>query len=466
MNSKKIKIVAATAVLLMLAAIFTPNASAVANEKNKKMELQEKAISSQFENIINSNMVVGKSYTPRAMLANPSEYYSPMIISYDRIGIVHNDIAEYSITLKVGPGNFDKIAINGFVKEKIPYHSTATKALDMSLGQSLTPILYREKAIQTAENCDCAVYMIGRREDNIKTDSGLTELQVNEVMRNWSNDKYLLDMYYGIIVSKIQTAFLARENPESIEVIVWGHSLGAKNWDDYDKLDYDKMPFGNITYDIQVDMIMGYDPFYQDLIETQRNSFDIVNQTMNSGKYYNNEGATMIYITSLAANPQTANERSVLPGLTDYTNIQVFRMMNFATWQFGNALAPNFHYLDGNINELYDVNEQEMMAKILNGGVVPYTPLFENLIISGQLGKVPKFQTGILKTDADLTSISFKGGMDYFAEYIPRQTGEIKSSLVVTTEWNNAGGHAAIIFAKNNKVDKFWRDISELVKET
>ena len=420
-------------------------------------------ISSQFENISGlSNS--GKAYASSAMMTETREHY-PAIIAYDRIGIVSDHIAEYAIKLKVGPGKYDEIVITNFVKEKYPYRTTVTKAMDMSLGQSLTPILYREKAIEAAKNCDCAVFLIGRRENNINLGLGLNDSEINSIMKKWDNDQYLLDLYYGVVISKIQTGLLVRKNPDDVKVTVWGHSLGAKNWDDYDKMDYDKKPFGSIIQNIEVDMIMGYDPIYQDPIATQSASYNEIKQAMNNGKFYSDEGATIIYMTSLAANPQTANEKSELPGLTDYANIHVFRMMNFATWQFGSPYTPNFHYLDGDITELYNVDEQEMMAKILNGGVAPYTPLFEDLVVAGQLGGIPEFQTDASKTDVDLIGMNFRGGMDYYGEYSVRQTAEIKNSLIVTTMWYNVGGHASIIFSENKKVDKFWRDTSKIVKE-
>ncbi len=469
------KEIAAILALLMLLAVV-PSALAVENgEQIRGIDTHEigvQELNNELNKIQspNSDGASISSFNKRAVhttsaSASGMQFY-PAVIAYSRIGNIRDDIAEYRIDLKVGSGNYDIVKITSFVKEKYPYRITTTKAMDMSLGQSLTPILYREKAIEMAETCDCAVYIFGRREDNIKLDLGLNDSEINAIMEKWSNDKFLMDMYYGVVISKIQTGFLARENPKNIKVAAWGHSLGAKNWDDYDKMDYDKKLFGGIILDMPVDMIMGYDPIYRDLIAIQMASFNETRLAMNNGKFYSDEGATIIYVTAMAANPETANNKSELPYLTDYTNLEVFRKMNFETWQFGSPFTPNFHYLDGDINKLYDVNEQEMMEKILNGGVAPYTPLFEDLVVSGQLGGIPEFQTDASKTDANIISINFKGGMDYFGEYSARQTAEIKNSLMVIAMWYNLPGHASIIFAENPKIDKFWRDTSIIIKET
>lgn len=452
MNTKNIW---AILIAMLIVAAFMPGALAEKNEEqNNQFDIAGKLA-------INNQLI--STYKSSATQAETTNSY-PIVIKFKRIGIIRNNISEYSTEIKVGYGKYDKITLVSFAKEKSPYHITATKTMDMLLGQGLTQILYREQAIETAKNCGCAVYIISRREDNIKLNSGLNDSQINAIMKKWSNDKHLSDIYYGVIVSKFQTAFLAGKNPDSIKVTAWGHSLGAKNWDDYDKMDYDKKPFGSIIHNIQVDMIINYDNVYKNLIATQKARFNEIKQDMNNGTFYSVEGAGMISVTAKAANPQTANNKSILPGLENYTNIQVFRLMNFATWQFEGPFTPNFHYLDGDLKKLYDVNESEMMEKILNGGVVPHTPLFEDLIVAGQLGEVPAFQTNASKVDADVTSISFRGGLDYFTEYSPRQTGN-ENSLMVTTIWYNVGGHASLLFAKNPKVDKFWKDQARIVRE-
>ncbi len=263
------KIAAILAALLMLLAVVLMVSAEQNREQNRGIGVQEIGVQELNNelNKIQSPNSDGAGISPNKMAvqttsasARGMQFY-PAVIAYSRTGNIRDDIAEYRIDLKVGPGNYDIVKITSFVKEKYPYRTTATKVLDMSLGQSLKPSLYREKAIEMAKSCDCAVFINGRREDNIDLSLGLNDSEINAIMEKWNNNKYLLDLYYGVVISKIQTGILARKNPNDIKVTVWGHSLGAKNWDDYDKMDYDKKPFGGIIQNIDVDMIKCWQKF-------------------------------------------------------------------------------------------------------------------------------------------------------------------------------------------------------------
>lgn len=444
MNKKTTKtIITILLVMVCLAGIFTPSVVAKETEQTKKDSLN-----ALLKTITNNN---------NQGISN----FNPEIIGYKRIN--KTEITEFLIKVRVGTGQFDVLQITNFVKEEKPYLSSSSKkAFIMLLGQGLTQVLYREQAINLTKDCSCAVFLFDRRENNIPASEN--EAGINSIMQKWNGEKYLYDIYTQILVTKLQTSLLNGEKPETIEVIAWGHSLGAKNLDDYDKMDFDKKPFGNIEKSIQVEMIINYDPIYKNLIANQKKSYNETNQTINEGKLFSDAGAKVIFITAMAADPKTANQKSALPGLADYTNLQVFRLINIYTWQFGNAYTPNFHNLDGNLDQLFDVNEQKMMKKILAGGIAPYTPLFEDLSIAGQLGRIPQFQTNSSKVDIDITNINFKGGMDHYGEYSARRTAGKKPGLNIKIFWENIIGHAGIISQENQKVDSFWNMISEIIK--
>lgn len=449
----KTNTIAAIAAMLVLAALFFAPATA----EMMWAEQQPVNLNSELGKII----VTNDGHTAIASSESASNSRCPWIIDYKRTEI-GDGMAEYTIKLKVGHGKYDTITISNFVRETSPYKTSATKAMDISPGQSLTSKLYRDRAIELAEDGDISVFVIGKREDNIPPNL-LSESELNAVTKKWNMNTVLQDTYYAILVSRIQTAALSGTSIGNIKVVGWGHSLGAKIWDNYDKKDYDQKPFGDISLLTSVDMVMKYDPIYQNLINAQKIEYESIKQEMDGGKYYSDEGATSLYITALAYNPETANEKSELPGLSDYTNLQVFRLMNFATYQFGETITPGFQYLAGDFNGLYDVNEQKMMTVVLNGGVVPYTPRFYDLEVAGQLGEVPEFQTNIDKTDTPIVYFGLKGGVDYYGEYLPRETGKIKDFLI-RTAWYSAGGHASIIFEESEKVDQFWRDTAWIVK--
>ncbi len=287
-------------------------------------------------------------------------------------------VIRYTDVLKVGDNIYDNIFINLYVKE----NSRAKKVLIMSPGQGLTYKLYEQKAIKMAEGGDLNVAILGRREDNIRISPPLNEselLEINRIMGGWTEDMYLQDMYQGVLNIKQHIARLVRTDINRVEATGWGHSLGDKFWKDYLQEGYGEMPDGEIKLLQSVDMITKYDPEHDaDLINIQKEKCYEFKGLAANGTNYSSAGSMILYITALAYDPETANINSELPGLSDITNLMVFRLMNFQTWQFESPFTPDYHYLSGDFNSLYGVDENEMMAKLLDGGVVPYTPLFED----------------------------------------------------------------------------------------
>ncbi len=367
-------------------------------------------------------------------------------------------VIRYTDVLKVGDNIYDNIFINLYVKE----NSRAKKVLIMSPGQGLTYKLYEQKAIKMAEGGDLNVAILGRREDNIRISPPLNEselLEINRIMGGWTEDMYLQDMYQGVLNIKQHIARLVRTDINRVEATGWGHSLGDKFWKDYLQEGYGEMPDGEIKLLQSVDMITKYDPEHDaDLINIQKEKCYEFKGLAANGTNYSSAGSMILYITALAYDPETANINSELPGLSDITNLMVFRLMNFQTWQFESPFTPDYHYLSGDFNSLYGVDENEMMAKLLDGGVVPYTPLFEDEEVACELGNVSGYEANPGAISVPVIYYGLAGGFGHYGEYWIREIG-VNNDLLVMIKWYNLGGHASILFVNDRKVDNFWRDV-------
>jgi len=469
------KIAAILAALLMLLAVFVPMAAAVQNgEQIRGIDTHEIGVVRELNNELNKIQSPDVGISPNKMAIYTTGVSArgmqfPRLIDYQREKIPDiENMVKYTIKLQVGPQKYDIVTLTSFIKETKPYRTKEKKVLAMSTGQGLTYKLYEERAIELAKG-SVNVVVIGRREDNIRSYpplDGAELTEMNEIMSGWSEEMYLQDMYWSVVTSRLHTAMLSRADIKSIEVIGWGHSLGERFWKDYLENGYDKKSFGDIKLFMAVDMATEYDLIYGDLIKTQEGKCREIEGVIADGKYYSEEGAMILYITSLAYNPETRDQYFDFPGmpeLSGYTNIEVFRMMNFMTWQFGSQFTPDFHNLDGDLNSLYDVDEQKMMVLILNGGAVAYTPLFEDEMVACQLGNVLGYESKPENIDTEVIYYGLYGGFGHYGEHAIRLIGASKDFPVITKVFNT-GGHASILFVDSKKVDRFWQEVQDDIR--
>ncbi len=463
----KTKGIIATTIALLILAVFIPTGSAVQAGENKQLqEISVEELNNELNKIqsLNSNGIgIGSNkMAVHTTSISAQGMQFPRLIDYQREEMPEN-MTKYVIKFQVGLGKYDFITLTSFAKEASPYHTEAKKILTMSLGQGLTGGLYG-RAVEQAKSGDVNVVLFGRREDNIKSpldEAGIAEM--NGIMGSWNKDIYLQDMYWSVVISKLHTAMLSRADIRSIEVIGWGHSLGEKFWKDYLENGYGEKPFGDIKLFMAVDMATEYDPIYGNLIDIQKEKCYELKRQMANGTYYSDEGAMILYITAMAFNPETRDQYFDFPGmpeLSGYTNIQVFRMMNFMTWQFGSPFTSDFHNLDGNLTSLNNVDERKIMAMILDGGVVAYTPLFEDEIVVCQLGNVSGYESKPENIDVPVIYYGLNGGFGHYGEYAIRLIGAIKDFPVITKVFNT-GGHASILFVDSKKVDRFWQEVRD-----
>lgn len=464
----KTKIVAAAIALLMLLAAV-PMVSAVQNEENKQLqEVNIEKLSNELNKIQSLNIPY-KAFTSSATagIAAESAMY-PFPVSYTRNGIICGDnIAEYKIRMKMSTGEYDYTTLTSIVKEDRPWHTNSKRVHIMLPGEFLTAVDYMEQACFYAENFDLNVVIFDRREGNFNADTPIEK--VNAAMASWSLDAYLNDMYWSTAVSRLHHFVISDvsfKEIEKIEINGEGHSLGAFLLFKYDERDYEKKYLGRLNKIALDDMAIRFDPLYSDLIQNQKNNYDkIKNKITEDKNFVNSGGRDILGITYLAYDPATRDQNSTIEGLEQYTNDQVFNLMNCCTFMFDEfPFTPAYHYLDGDISGLVNVDEEKVKETVLGGGVNPYSPWILDLEIAGLEGNIEGYQFDVNKIDTEVLYNAFDGGFDFYGEYFIREIAKAKKEKGiqggVEIRWHNCGGHACINF-NDLTAPEIWRSTGQ-----
>jgi hypothetical protein len=394
----------------------------------------------------------GDSYSGNLGISNnPSSHVVsnlnlPFTGSY-RIGLVSDDVAEYKIKVNVGPGKYDNISLTNYVSETSPWHTNKNKNLIILPGQALTEKFYSDMAIYYAQQ-GYSAYVLDRRETNIPS----TETDFS-FMKKWTVDEQLKDTYKGIAASRNHTSFLTGVPAKSIKVDLIGHSHGALLTTAYKASLYDDLPFGHVDKIVPIDIIIKYDPKYSDLILGQAQEFNIISKNIESGTYQDSNMKLMMGIAYLAfADP---NGDSSMPG---FTNIQLFRLMASQTYTFSQyPYTPDYHYWSGNLNGLYDINENRLLSITLNGGAVPYAPMTMDQYMAGLMGNVVSYDIDPSKVDCPVLYVGLGGGFgDYGSWWYKYKVGKTNNH-VTSMNWGNLG-HASILIDYNSS--ELWSKIN------
>ncbi len=426
------KLVEFTAALLVLLLISQP-VSAV----NPEYRIED--INSRLDDL-------GISYKPSGFVV--SEFH-PSVTEINRIGIVRDDVAEYKISINVGPGEYDSITLTNYVKEKSPWNTRSNKNLIILPGQALTEVFYSDMAIYYAQK-GCCVYVLDRRETNVP----VTETDFS-FMADWTIDECLKDTYYGVGVSRIHTALLNHKSAEIVEVTAIGHSHGALILTAYEASEYDDLSSCRVDKIIPVDIIIRYDPQYSELIENQAQEFGAISESIEGGTYNENNMAIMMQMAYLAStNPEGISP--VQPGLT---NRQLFRLMASQTYMFKTyPYTPDYHYWSGDLNGLYYVDEDRLLYVTLNGGAVPYTPKSLDQYMAGLMGNVEGYEIDSSRIDSPVLYVGLGGGFGEYGSWWYENEVVKTNDEITSIIWNDQG-HGSIALDYNSP--ELWAEINK-----
>jgi len=372
----------------------------------------------------------------------------------NRIGIIRDDIAEYKLTVNVGPGKYDYITLTNYVKEKSPWNTEINQNLIILPGQALTEVFYSDMAIYYAQQ-GYSTYILDRRE---------TSIPINETdfsyMENWKIDEHLSDTYDGIVISRIHTAILSNEPVENVEVTAVGHSHGALILTVYAASEYEDLSSGSIDRMVPVDIVIKYDPIYSELIQSQAQEFEIFSGSLENGTYNATNMAIMIQVANLALTDPEGNS----PVYNGLTNRQFFRLMASQSYTLNaHPYTPNYHYWSGDLNGLYYVDENRLLNLTLKGGAVPYTPKYMDQYMAGLMGNVDGYEIDFSRINSPVLYIGLGGGFsDYGSWWYKNEVGKI-NDRVTSINWNSQG-HCSIALDYNSP--ELWALINNWIKST
>jgi hypothetical protein len=387
-----------------------------------------------------------------------SKFYSSLVGS-SRIGLVSGNVAEYKIKVKVGSGKYDYIVLTNFVQESRPWRTNIDKNIVILPGQAMTEKFYSDMAIYFAQQ-GFSTYILDRRETNIPSN----ETDFN-FMKNWTIDEHLRDIYKGILASRVHTAFLSKKPSTKINLTAIGHSHGALLLTAYEASMYDDLVGGSVDKAVPVDIIIKYNPEMLDNIHGQAEEFASISETIKNGTYQDIDTQTLVQVASLAyASP--GNDSPFQPGLT---NMQFFRLLASNTSAFSkHPYTPDYHYWSGDIYRLYYVDENKLLNVTMNGGAVPYSPLYVDQYMAGLMGNITGYEIKPSKVDCPLLYVGLSGGFgDYGSWWYKNEVGKTNKN-VSTIIWNSQGndiisqGHASILL--DNNAPKLWELINNWIK--
>ena len=387
---------------------------------------------------------LGISYDPSSFANSKSDL---PLTGDNRIGLVSGDVAEYTIKVNVGPGEYDYITLTNYVKEKSPWHTNANKNLVILPGQGLTEKFYSDMAIYYAQR-GYSAYILDRRETNIPATEGDFSF-----MESWTVDEHLSDTYKGIAESKNHTAFLSGKSAEKIKVMAIGHSHGALLLTAYEASEYDDLPLGSVVRIVPVDIIIKYDPEYSELIQGQAQEFNLFSESIENGEYHGTGMGVMMQVAYMASSdPEGISE-------TGFTNIQLFRLLASQTWAFSaHPYTPDYHYWSGDLNGLYYVDESRVLNVTLTGGAVPYTPKYMDQYMAGLMGNVDGYEIDASRIDSPVLYVGLGGGFgDYGTWWYKNEVGKTNDE-VTSMNWNSQG-HASLLLDNNSA--ELWSEIND-----
>lgn len=375
-----------------------------------------------------------------------------------------DDVYEYSIILKVGKGEFDKIRVHRVVKERAPFVPIKTeKAIMLVHGDTSDfrtaflptsthkPVKQSLAGFLAANNLD--VWGIDLRWTMVPDQT--TDFSF---MKNWNTELHLKDIQCAVKFARLLRTIT---NCGSGQMLMLGHSRGAQYCFAYANMET-KYPslLRDIKGIIPLDLILKIAPENEQMKEAAEIRYQVLKEKYDSGIYCDNEGATMKYVAGLA---RTAPEEMspVIPYLTNKQVATLLLTATHATFEpplepftpyyhlnagtfDENQLPTGFQFVD--LDYLIDIAlsvpsyqsiSESMECEAMKSGVVdvPYDDHFSKI-------KIPVLYVGA------------GGGEGQYGQYVLSQIGSTDKEVLMVqlypAEYAVVDyGHADLIWADN-----------------
>jgi hypothetical protein len=319
--------------------------------------------------LISALMIIGFSGT---VMASSCPYdlsgmgAANKVVSFDRKNVVDN-IYEYTIVLKVGPGEFDKIGIHRVVKETKPnVPAREDHAVMMVHGDTSdfdSAFMMSTLSGNVARNQSLGIFLAQQGIDVWGIDLRWTQVpglypgteapycyaSDCSFMSKWNTTVNLQDIKTAVKAARIVRM---ATGSGAGKIFLLGHSSGAKYTYAYAN-EETQIPSAlrDIKGIIPIDMVYKFDPSQTDLIKNSCDRYGIFKSIRDSGKYYSDDALALKAIAALAA-ADPNGDSPVMPG---FTNEQVALLALSATYAtYTPPLTPPnpfYHYCAGQFSE-------------------------------------------------------------------------------------------------------------------
>ncbi|OEU69959.1 MAG: hypothetical protein BA864_13325 [Desulfuromonadales bacterium C00003093] len=307
-----------------------------------------------------------KEWSQAIRFAAQEKGFNYSLVSLDRRRLV-DDVYEYTLVLKVGRGEFDKIGIHRVIREgwsRFPIR--APRGIMMIHGDTCdfrSGFLMSTQSNEVSTEHSLAIYLAQRNIDvwgiDLRwtfvpdyypgTETPYCDVDGCTFMQNWDTGLHLKDIRTAVKVARIVRALTGSGFGK---VFMLGHSRGAQFTYAYANKETQLQRWKrDLRGIIPVEMVYKFDPDETELIENACTRCQILEETYASGTYHSDEAVTLKYISYLAA---TAPDElsGIIPGFTNKQAALFVLSATHATYEEPmTPPVPYYHFCAGTFDE-------------------------------------------------------------------------------------------------------------------
>ena len=390
---------------------------------------------------------------------------------------ISDNIYEYSMVIKVGKGQYDKIGIRRIVKEESPWVPIeAEKAVMMIHGDSCNfDTTFATTPGQPASD-SLSAFLAQKGVDVWGIDLRWTFVPDTATdfnfMKNWDTKLHVRDIKLAVKFARTTRELTGSGHGK---IFMLGHSRGAQFLYAYANNESQlPEPARDLKGIIPMDMVYKFSPADSQLAQAALERYQAYKALCDTGAYVNNDGQNLKGLAWLAAS-EPDGISPVIPGFTNKQAALFALTATYATYQPLQPITPFYHYLAGTFDENglpAGLQYVSQLDKIL--GIATASPSFQSLgeIIDGEA-----INSGAVEVPYDdhlgdiklpVLYVGAAGGMGEHGVY----TTTLLGSSDVTVQVVNlapAGaemldyGHADLIWADNAE-ELVWEPIYNWLK--
>lgn len=422
--------------------------------------------------------------------------FNSSLVSFDRRHLV-NAIYEYTLVIKVGPGEFDKIGIHRVVKERRhrvvwgrrrpPCPIKFSRAIMMLHGDTSdfrSAFLMSTQSDKVPIKHSLAIYLAQRNIDVWGIDLRWTFVPDNypgtetpycyvdgcEFMENWDTALHLRDIRTAVRIARVVRGLTGSGFGK---MFMLGHSRGAQFAYAYAN-EETQLPWWehSLRGIIPVDTVYKFDPDEEELIINACIKLDALEGLRDPGTCYSDGAVNLKHITYLAAT-EPGGDSPIIPGFTNQQAVWFVLSATYATYPSMPPPVPFYHCCAGTFDD-YGLPTGPQFTNsdyMLDFSFV--VPSFQSLgeIIDGEAircGDFTPYDDYLDKIETPVFYVGAAGGFGAYGEYILELLGSAdKQSLIVQLHPPEGAaldyGHIDLLFADNAEI-KVWRPIFKWIK--